>query len=309
MNQLRLLFLLNVAAAFSVTTEQSIAGNDPPSSKLAFQRAANELRFDTGVLRGSLCEAGKSLGLRPLTHVASGVQLAGAFGILSPYRLLTADDRFGTAAWDWKSNADLLPDGAASVHWLPDKDHPLELTAVYRWSAVNALDLELTVKPQRDLRRFELFLASYFSGFATSLAYAKQSGSENVSGQFLEAVKAAGDWQTFPRDSVAVTIYRDGRWNRPPNPVTWRTMPCFAAPLAMRRDVKSGLTGILMSRPRDCFAVSMPYGEEGHRSVYLSLFGMDLVAGRAASAGVRLVVDKGITDDRAVDLYRDYLMK
>jgi hypothetical protein len=86
-------------------------------------------------------------------------------------------------------------------------------------------------------------------------------------------------------------------------------MPRLAAPLALRRDAKSGLTAVLMSRPKDCFAVSMPYGEEGHRSVYLSLFGGDLKRGREASAGARLVIGKGITEDRAMELYRAYLEK
>ena len=88
------------------------------------------------MLKGTLGEGGKPLGLRPVTHTASGVQAAGAFGIFSPYRLLTAEARFGTAAWDWASKSELLPDGAARVHWSADKEHPLEMTGVYRWSAV-----------------------------------------------------------------------------------------------------------------------------------------------------------------------------
>ena len=123
----------------------------------------------------------------------------------------------------------------------------------------------------------------------------------------MEALKAFGDWQTFPRNDAAAAISNDGRWSRPPHPVTWKMMPRMAAPLALRRDAKSGLTAVLMSRPNDCFAVSMPYGEEGHRSVYFSLFGGDLKAGQKASAGARLVIGKDITDDRAMELYRAYL--
>ena len=193
------------------------------------------------------------------------------------------------------------------MHWPADEVHPLEMTGVYRWAADDTLDLELTVKPQRDLRRFELFLASYFNGFPASLACVRQPASASGSCRFMEAVKARGDWQTFPRDEAAAAIYGDGRWARPPNPVTWTMMPRLAAPLALRRDANSGLTAVLMSRPDDCFAVSMPYGNEGHRSVYLSLFGGDLKAGQEVSARARLVVGKGITDDRAMGLYRAYL--
>jgi hypothetical protein len=287
-----------------------VRAEDRASSKLAFTRAASGLHFDTGVLKGTLGENGKSLGLRPVTHVAANVQMAGAFGILSPYRMLTSDARFGTAARDWASKAELLADGAASVHWSPDEIHPLEMTGVYRGAADDTLDLRLTVKPQRDLRRFELFLASYFNGFPAALAYAPQPAAENRRPPpFTEAVKARGDWQTFPRDAAAAAIYGDGRWARPPNPVTWKMMPRLAAPLALRRDAQSGLAAVLMSRPGDCFAVSMPYGEEGHRSVYLSLFGGDLKAGQAASAAARLVIGRDISDVRALELYRAYLQK
>ena len=86
-------------------------------------------------------------------------------------------------------------------------------------------------------------------------------------------------------------------------------MPRLAAPLALRRDAKSGLTAVLMSRPRDCFAVSMPYGEEPHRSVYLSLFGVDLAAGKEVSAAARLVIGKNISDQEAWKLYQRYVLK
>ncbi|MGA2035675.1 MAG: hypothetical protein ABSG68_25785, partial [Thermoguttaceae bacterium] len=222
MIRFRCVLLLTIVTIVSALTGRYTLAEDRPSSTLAFTRGYGELHFDTGVLKGTLGEGGKSLGLRPVTHIASSVQMAGAFGILSPYRLLTADARFGTAAWDWVSKSDLLADGAARVRWAPDKEHPLEMTGVYRWAANDTLDLDLTVRPQRDLRQFELFLASYFDGFPTSLACVQQPTSANGFGPFMEAVKTGGDWQTFPRDKAAAAIYSDGRWNRPPNPVTWK---------------------------------------------------------------------------------------
>jgi hypothetical protein len=222
--------------------------------------------------------------------------------------LLTADARFGTAAWDWARKSDLLADGAARVRWSADAVHPLEITGVYRWAAGDTLDLRLTVKPQRDLRRFELFLASYFNGFPASLACVAQPGAAGGS-RFMEAVKAGGAWQTFARDDRAAALFADGRWSRPPNPVTWVMMPRLAAPVALRRDAASGLTAVLMSRPGDCFAISMPFGDEGHRSVYLSLFGRDLKAGEEVTASARLVVGRRISDDRAMELYRAYVQK
>jgi len=52
--------------------------------------------------------------------------------------------------------------------------------------------------------------------------------------------------------------------------------------------------------------VSMPFGAEGHRSLYLSLFGRDLKSGETATARTRLVIRRGLTDDQAVALYKSY---
>ncbi len=297
-------FLLPVVLAL---TGGAACAADGPPARLAFTPEGNQFRVDTGVLAGTLRAGGKSLGLTPVREAASGAEIAGAFGLLSPYRLLTADARFGTAAWDWASRAAILPDGSVEVRWSANQEHPLNLTGVYRLAAPGTLDLRLTVEPKRDLARFELFLASYFNGFPEASAWvAAQQGADKP--HFMEAKKAGGDWQTFPRDGQTAAIFADGRWNRPPNPVSWTIMPRLEAPLAVRRD-KTGLAAVLMARPDDCFAISMPYGEEGHRSVYLSLFGRDLKAGQPTSACARLVVGKDISDARAVELYRAYLAK
>jgi len=280
-----------------------------PDARLAFTAAGKEYTFNTGVLRGTLREGGKSMGLKPLVDAASGASLAASLGILSPYRLLTADARFGTAAWDWPSEARPLPDGAVEVRWAADAQHPLEMTAVYRWSAPNVLDFSAAVRPRQDLRNFELFLASYFDGFPASFAYVAENPGAGGKPGLMEAVKSAGVWQAFPRDEEAARVIADGRWNRPPSPVAWKIMPRIAGPLAVRRDAKTGLVAVLMARPEDCFAVSTPCGEEGHRSVYLSLFGRDLKAGESAAARARLVVGRDISDEQAIALYREYVKK
>jgi hypothetical protein len=74
----------------------------------------------------------------------------------------------------------------------------------------------------------------------------------------------------------------------------------------MRRDGKTGLTAVVMSPAEDCFAVSTPYGEEGHRSLYLSLFGRDVKVGETVTARARLVIGRGITEEKAAALYEAY---
>jgi hypothetical protein len=296
----------STAAAVLLGSARCVAAEDAATGRLTFTAEGKEYRFDTGALKGMLREKGKSLGLWPASEVATGAPLATELGLLSPYRLLTPETRFLPDARDWPSRSKLLVDGAVEVQWPADKEHPLELKAVYRFAAPNAVDFRATVKPQRDLRRFELFLASYFAGFPASFVYVQNAPSADGKPGFMEAAASGGDWQMFPQNEEAIHMIGDGRWNFSPNPVPWKIMPRLAAPLALRRDAKSGLTAVLMAPPEDCFAVSTPYGEEGHRSLYLSLFGRDLKADEAASVRARLVLGKSITDRRAIELYEAY---
>jgi hypothetical protein len=91
-----------------------------------------------------------------------------------------------------------------------------------------------------------------------------------------------------------------------PNPVNWTLMPRFAQPLGLRRAPALGITALLMSAPEDCFALATPQETEGHRSLYLSLFGRDLKSGETVRARSRLVIGTGLTDQRALDLYQEF---
>jgi hypothetical protein len=279
----------------------------PPADRvsLSFIPDGQSYRFDTGILRGTLRKDGKSLGLLPVIHTPSGKTIARSVGLFGHYRLLDDAHRYGPAGWDWSSQSRLLPDGSVQTQWSADKDHPFDMTAVYRWSAPDTLDLTTTITPRQDLRRFEAFLASYFEGFAESFVYAKPPAAANAS--FIPAEQSAGDWQMFPRDDEAVKIITDGRWKREPNPVDWTLMPRLEGALAMRRDRPSGLTALVMAVPEDCFAVATPHAEEGHRSLYLCLLGRDLKAGQPTAARSRLVIAKDLSDQQALALYQAYL--
>lgn len=78
-------------------------------------------------------------------------------------------------------------------------------------------------------------------------------------------------WMASNVMDVRVTgkVITDGRWERPPNRV---------------------------AGPEECFAVSMPFDEDPHRSIYLSLFGRDLEVGETATARTRLVIDRDISE-------------
>ena len=296
------------AAAMSLAAVRARADDASPS--LAFIAAGKEYRFDTGALRGTLRAGGKSQGLGPVEDVGAGKAIARSVGLLSPYRLLTSDARFGTAAWDWASQARLSDKGGVEVCWKADREHPLEMTAEYRFAAADTIDLKLAVKPQRNLHGFELFLASYFEGFERTFAYVgsgcRKKKVRNLDWSRQPAGTATGRSSRATRRRSGYTATGGGS---PPNPVDWVVRGPLAAPLALRRDTDpapGGLAVALMAPAADCFALAMPYGEEPHRSVYLSLFGRDLKAGEVAVARVRLAVRHGLTDEKAVELYREF---
>jgi len=277
--------------------------------KLAF--TAHEdggYEFDTGILRGRLRQAGKGLGLSAALHVPTGTTLNGTYGILSYYRVFTTNKRYGTAAWDWPGTSKLLPNGAVQITWPEGEDRPFEMTAIYRFRDSSTLDVETIVKAGRDLSKFEVFLASYFhESFPIPQVYVAACDETGGKPAFLTAKKSFGDWQIFPRNYDVLPTIRDGRWQKEPNPVDWKIMPRIVMPIALRRGPDAAPMAILMAPPEDCFAIASPYEGEGHYSLYFSLFGRDITAGRAERALLRFVVKKTATEQEILDLYQKYM--
>ncbi|UCG58385.1 MAG: hypothetical protein JSU70_02540 [Phycisphaerales bacterium] len=278
------------------------------SASLAFRsNRNNEYVFDTGILRGKIQRANRTLGLSSVVHVPSGLRLDGGFGILSYYRIFTTDKRYGHAAWDWPCESRLLPEGAVQIIWPAEKGRPFEITATYRWAGRSTLDLQTSVKALENLSHFEIFLASYFrENFSSPYVYVGANPEAEANPGFLLAKKSFGDWQMFPRDREVLRVIQDGRWKKEPNPVKWAIMPQMAAPICLRRGGATDLTVVLMSHPDDCFAMATPYKGESHYSLYLSLFGRDVKAGETARARSRLVVTTAASDREILGLYQKY---
>jgi hypothetical protein len=277
----------------------------PGKTKLAFTAAGtNEFAFDTGVFKGKLRAHGKSTGLSSVVHRPTGVTVDSSMGLFGHYRVFSANHRYGTAAWDWPSDASLRPDGSVEVHWPSAEDRPFELRAVYRWAGANTLDLETSVQAKTNLAKFESFLASYFAeGFTNACVYVRS----NSQAWLMAADKSDGLWQAFPRDAEAVSIIQDGRWKFPPSPVDWAIRPFLAKPLGVRRCPANDLRALLMSPPQDCFALLTPFEAEPHRSMYLALFGKDLRTGETARARARLVMGTNLSGETMDNLYSAYL--
>ncbi len=271
--------------------------------------------FDTGVFRGRMKLDGRWQGISSLVHLPTGLELAKAPGLLSFYRVLVTNGRYGQAARDWPTVEKVRGDGALEVAFPPGKDHPLQITGVFQWKTPGTLDLETIVTPQRDMPRMELFLSSYCAkGFDASVYLGSgtpKGGAALVRTDVNPLVD--GTYLMFARDRAAAELIFDGRWDYPPNPVHWSVTRWLAAPVALRRDAASRLTVVWMAPPEDCFAVAMPYnkvppdGIAGHSSLYLSLFGRDLKAGQTARARSRGVIERDLSDRRAIELYEVYI--
>lgn len=115
MSRSRLCGFLILGLMACLGTPRAGAAEAAEPNPLAFQPAGAGFRFDTGLLKGTLHAKGKALGLTSLRHADAVTTVSGGAGIFSPYRLLTAEARFGTAGWDWASKAELEPDGAVRI--------------------------------------------------------------------------------------------------------------------------------------------------------------------------------------------------
>jgi hypothetical protein len=267
--------------------------------------ADGEFLFDTGVLKGILRADGSSRGISSVEHLRTGRRLDGGPGIMGFYRVFTTNHRYGTAAWDWPSEGRLLSDGAVEVEWPPADERPFQLRTLYQWVDARTLDLEITVSALEDLPDFELFVASYFQEFLSDpMVYVQAQDSSEA--RFMEALQVKGDWQTFLRDKEGLPVFRDGRWNKPPNPVDWVIRPMLARPVCLRGGDSSGIRVLLMAPESDCFAISTPYAGEAHYSLYLSLFGYDVKAGTSASARARFMVLDGESGPELEEIIESY---
>lgn len=264
----------------------------------------NGYTFNTGVLQGHLRVGGKSIGLSEVVHLPTGTRLDHSMGLFGHYRVFSTNRRHGSAAWDWPSEATLRADGSVEVRWPSTAERPFELSAVYRWTTPDTLDLETRVLAKTRLPRFESFLGSYFTETFTNACVLTRIHGQKV---FTSADRGAGVWQAFPRDNKAASIIQDGRWKFPPSPVDWAVRPRLARPLGLRSSPPTGLQAVIMAPPRDCFAVLTPFETEGHRSMYLSLFGQDLRPGQTARTRARLMIRTGLEKKDLERLYAAYL--
>lgn len=298
----------------------SIAAFSAEGADLAFTNEGEGLfAFDTGVVKGTLRADGKSQGIFTLVDCRTGLDLAYGGnnpGILSYYRVFETNKRYKGSARNWPHDAEILPDGALRVEWPSNADRPFMLSATYRWSAANTLDLETAVTPDKTMKDFEVFLSSYFrKGFRGSV-YAQNPRHADRPDTFVPTdgnPLNIGTYLAFPRDLRAAQLIYDGRWEIGQSPVQMSVSQFHAAPIAMRTNEENDITFLQMARPEDCFAIEMAYnldppdGVANHYSMYFSFFGGDVPKGKTVRAQSRVVIGRGIDQEEALALYKAFL--
>ncbi len=310
-----MLFRIFIVFATLVLFPGMIAGAD-----LSFKADGEGFfSFDTGVLKGRLQADEHSQGIPTMVDVKSGIELAYGGnnpGIFSYYRMFSKGKRWADTARPLPKSAEVTEDGGVRVHWPSGEDHPFEMSAIYRWAAPNILDLETRVKPHIDMECFEIFLSSYFNENFRSLVYTQptrylESGPSIVSVDVNPLIE--GTYVAFPRDLEAAQIIYDGRWELGQHPVQFSITRYYEVPLCMKRDSTNGMAIIMMSPFEDCFAIETPYNMDppdnvaSHYSMYMSFFGIDIPAGEEKRARARLVFERDIGEQHALDLYDEYM--
>ena len=290
------------------------------SADLGFQSAGNGVySFDTGIVKGKMQAEDGMQGIFTLVDVKTGLEFAYGKdnpGLFSYYRMFSTNKRYGEAMRDWPRSAKLLPGGALQIIWQALPEHPVEIKATLQWNNAETLDLVTEVIPQKDMPKFEVFLSNYWNKDFRSYVYAKPGFHSGGKPGFIPAdvtPLVLGNYVAFPRDLKSAQIIYDGRWDYAPNPVQVCLSQLFEYPLCMKKDNRNGLTFVMMSRKEDCFSIVTPYNMDppdnvsGHYSLYFSLFGNDLKAGESVKACTRFVVGKGISDEKAVELYKQFI--
>ncbi len=292
---------------------------------LAFKPAGDgRFAFDTGLFRGQLRADGETQGVPRFVDVKTGTELAyggGNPGLLSFYRLLSAGKRWGDMKTGdtfrgWPVETKLLSGGGVEIRWPPKPDHPVGMTATYRWTAPNTIDLDMAITPTIDMQQLDVFLSNYFNKTFENRVYLKPARHGRGKPAFVVprgTDLVIGTYLAFPRDLAAARMFLDGRWEQGHNPVQWSILRYIEAPIGLMHDAKTDITFVMMARPEQCFSLEMPYvldppdGVAGHHSMYFSFFGRDTAAGQTRRASFRLVVDRGITEGRALELYQGFV--
>jgi hypothetical protein len=219
-------------------------------------------------------------------------------------------------------SAKLLGNGV-EVFWEPTEAHHGEVVARYELRPPDAIDLNVTVRTRGNYAGYELFLSSYFDQALKPHVFLKPNPFTKPAGEPQLVVPMVselyrGTLPVFARDAYAAQHCIDGRWERSERQspiVQMCPVRHYAYPIAFLTVPDSRVAVVLLSHPKDCYAISTRYfvdNEVDRLTNYSafdhSLFGHDAASGDERTARMRLLVTQ--LDDaksQPLALYRDFL--
>jgi hypothetical protein len=122
-----------------------------------------------------------------------------------------------------------------------------------------------------------------------------------------------GIWPFFPRDEADANLLTDGRHQK--GRWYWRMAVGRRYGMPMAFFNKGEVDVLVMGRPEDVYAVGVTYEGDpetdnvaAHRSLYLSMFGEDLVAGEGRRTQMRMIIGEfGSDQNKHAALYEAFL--
>lgn len=274
--------------------------------------------FDTGQIQGTIRLDEAYHGVTRLVDKHTGAQVIDSrYSALNLFKLMSVNQIMGqprTMERTTKVSSDWV-----EAKWAATDGHKGEITARYEVAEVNAIDVTVTVRSQGAYRGYELFMSNYFDKVFVPHVYLQSRGKKPpqlvvpmVNDVFRDTVLV------FPRDPHSARLCLDGRWERN----EWSTPVVQMCPVrryahcfAFLADPEEKIGVVLMSHPRDCYAISTRYHAEDeidrlttYSAFDFSLFGDDLLPGVERTVRVRLaLIPLDGELERPLELYRAYI--
>ena len=252
---------------------------------MAFARVSCPALFQAPLGRGIATVLGpQGLRLTGLTsfHLDEGPD----FAWLNIYRTL-ADGRQLEITRERTPDHVAIEGDSVAVRWAACPAVQAELQAHYRIAGPDSLDATFSARLAADYRRFELFIANYFTPHYTPY-FPVQDDRTHPEGVtwYQKQWYGRNEAESWARDEDAEAVFRDGRW-LDGYPLNWRRGPYYAHALTLQEH-RYGHAILLMARPADCLGLS-GYNSY-HNAQYFHLGGDDVQAGQHLTFTIRLVL-------------------
>jgi len=290
---------------------------DPPNLSLK-PTEEGLFEFDTGQIQGTIRLDEAYHGVTRLVDKRTGTQVIDPrYSALNLFKLMSVNQIMGQPR-SMERTTQISSDWV-EVKWPATDGHKGEITARYEVAAANAVDVTVTVQSQGSYRGYELFMSNYFDKVLRPHVYLESRGKKPpqlvvpmVNDVFRDTVLV------FPRDPHSARLCLDGRWERN----EWSTPVVQMCPvrryahcLAFLTDPEQQIGVVLMSNPRDCYAISTRYHAENdadrlttYSAFDMSLFGDDLLPGVELTVKVRLaLIPLDGELDRPLKLYQAFI--